>query len=210
MVRRYIIISVCFALIGSVSSLETVNGKIKLTMGVASGCSNAMNFIRNQLEPTYAIFYEYMDVEFVSWGRTVKNPDGSMTCQFGPNDCWANRLQRCVQNFLKNDTMAKMRYMVCEFTAPFPSFAGQSFDCARAAGISNQDLEFCVNNPQLDTLDEEAQSKAAEPMRVINWVPFVLFNDVIDVQAHSAAHVNLYSMICQALINDISIPIRNC
>lgn len=211
MAGRILLISLCFALaISTVSSVETVNGRIKITMGTSSGCSNAVNFIRNHLVPVYSEFHEYLDVEFVPWGRTQRHPDGSMTCQFGVNDCWANRLHRCVLNHLRGNTMAQVLYMSCEFTSPFPAFRQRSFECATAAGMNVWEANFCVNNPQFDTLDQQAQVAAIEPMATINWVPFVVFNDVINVPAHWEAHQRLRQMICPALVNDDTIPITSC
>lgn len=211
MVGRSILVALCVALaVSHVSSLRTQNGRINILMGTSAGCTNVVPFIRNHLVPTFNEFRQFLNVNFVPWGRTQRAANGALTCQFGVNDCWANRLHRCVLNHLRNNVAARVRYMQCEFTSPFPAFRSRSFTCATQAGMAQSTASTCVNNPQRDTLDQQAQQAAAAPMRTINWVPFVVFNNNINVNAHNEAHRRLRAMVCQALLNDPQVPIRRC
>lgn len=205
------LVSFCFILAFSyVSCVQTVNGKIKITVGTTSACSDAVRFFRDHLVPTYALYGDYLDLEIVPWGRTVRNDDNTLTCQFGINDCWANRLHRCALNYLKGDQKAQLDYMACELAPPFPALSQGSFACAQAAGINLIEADFCVNNPDRDTLDEEAQKASVEPMRVINFVPSIVFNDTPDKDIHSQAFQRLSSVVCFILAADPNSGVSGC
>ncbi|XP_049703596.2 GILT-like protein 1 [Helicoverpa armigera] len=199
----------CFMLsLTAVSALQAVNGRIKLTIGTASGCTDTMRFVQNQLTEAYSLYGQFLDVEFVPWGRTVWNSTG-FHCQFLENDCWANRLHRCVLDRLKGNQDAQVHYMTCEFSSPYPAFAQGTYICAQAVGVNLIDIDHCVNNPG-DALDTAAQSAAVVPMQAINFVPYIMFNDVPDIPLHDSAFSRLASMICFALSEDPSTGITSC
>ncbi|KAM3958447.1 uncharacterized protein ACR2FA_007529 [Aphomia sociella] len=195
------------------SELEVINGKIKITTVTTAGCIHTVNFIGEQLAPTYAIYGEYLDIHFVPWGRTQWHENGTITCQFLQNDCWANRLQRCVLNFLKDDQDAQMRYMNCEFTGTRPAFFHGSYVCAQREGLSLVDVDYCLKNPELDNLDRIAQEASVAPMDPdtgLNAVPAVVFNDVIDPVLYTQARNRLESLVCFALANITGTDVSFC
>ncbi|XP_047990238.1 GILT-like protein 1 [Leguminivora glycinivorella] len=192
------------------AQLQVVNGKIKITTVTTAGCGDTVNFITNQLEDAYEEYKEFLDIEFVPWGRTVQNADGTQTCQFGPNDCFANRLHRCVLDQLKDNQQAQMDYMHCEFSPPRPAYLQRSYACAAAAGLNLVTIDVCVATPVGQPLDAAAQAAAAEPMTIINFVPSIVFNDQIDVSLHTEARTRLKSMICFALAELPESGVTNC
>ncbi|XP_063534773.1 GILT-like protein 1 [Cydia strobilella] len=192
------------------AQLQAINGRIKITTGTTSGCGDTVNFITNQLAEAYEEYKEFLDIEFVPWGRTVQNADGTQTCQFGVNDCFANRLHRCVLDQLKGNQQAQMDYMRCEFSPPYPSYLQRSYACAAAAGLNLVTIDVCVATPVGDHLDAAAREAAAEPMATINFVPSIVFNDQIDVSLHTAARSRLKSMICFALADVPETGVTNC
>lgn len=204
-----VLISLAFSCVDS-QVIQTVNGRIKLFVGPTSGCINARNFFRTQLVPTYELYGEYIDLEIVPWARTRREADGTIVCQFGERDCWANRLHRCVLNKLRFNQDAQLRYMACEYRDPFPAFTSRSFECVRSVGVDVTEAQFCVDNPHLDTLDEEAQAKGTDPIRIINFVPSIVINDNIDVDIHWLAFWRLHQLVCQALAADPTTSITHC
>lgn len=209
MASRLILITI-FISISYVDCVQTVNGRVKIFIGLTSGCPNARNFITSQLVPAYAEYGKFLDLEFVPWGKTERHENGTVTCQFGDNDCWANRLQRCVLNHLRGNPDAQLQYMACEYRQPYPAFQLGSFQCAREAGMRIAAADFCVNNPQIDTLDEEAEAKSTDPIEIIGVVPSIVFNDNIDVSTHWQAFRRLASVVCFALADDSSTGVLGC
>ncbi|KOB75243.1 putative gamma-interferon inducible lysosomal thiol reductase [Operophtera brumata] len=199
----------CLFLVLKVDGLETVNGKVKVTIQTTSGCGDTVRFIRDDLAPTYELYKDFMEVDFVPWGRATRNEDGVLSCQFGENDCWANRLHRCALNLLKGNQDAQVHYMTCEYTTPFPSYLQGSYLCAHAVGLSLVDVDYCVANPG-DELDLAAEVKGNELTQALNFIPSVVFNDHIDPVLHNQALQRFLNLICLALANDPQTGVRDC
>lgn len=198
------------AVLAVASAQQLVDGKIKITTVTTAGCSDTVSFITQQLAPVYSEFGQFLDLEFVPWGRTQRNADGSLTCQFGVRDCWANRLHRCVLDQLKDNQAAQMHYMNCEFTSPYPSFSQGTYICAQAVGVSLVDVDVCLATAVGDPLDAAAESLSQQPMQVINFVPAIVFNDQIDTELHTQARTSLRTLVCFALAQDASTGVTSC
>ncbi|KAI5646086.1 gamma interferon inducible lysosomal thiol reductase (GILT) domain-containing protein [Phthorimaea operculella] len=181
-----------------VKAQQLVNGKIKISIVTSSGCGDTARFIHEQLIPAYNKYSKYMQVEFAPWGRTKRLQDGSLQCQFGPADCWANRVHRCALNLLPQQH-SRVHYMSCEFTKPYSAYSQKSYDCAQRFGVDLRDLDLCVTETGV-FLDDAAEEAARLPMMYINNVPAITFNDnVYDVLAHGEALRGLDRIICYAL-----------
>lgn len=212
MANYFALISILFAIsitYANTSDVETVNGRIKISVGITAGNTAIGDFLRNHLLPTFEQHRSFVDLEFVPWGKTVRDANGIQTCEYGPHDCWANRFHRCVLNHLTSSA-ARLYYLICEFTAPFPAFAQGSYRCATEAGMRLVDADFCVNNPNRDTLDDVAEAAAAEPVSVIGTVPYVLFNNNISISDSYQAQRRLFSVVCFALADDPNTGFRSC
>ncbi|CAH0683025.1 unnamed protein product [Spodoptera exigua] len=210
MAAKYIILfSACFVLaLTEDSGLQTVNGRIKITVGTTAGCSDTVSFINNQLIPTVEAYGDFLDIEFVPWGKTSW-VDNEISCQFGVPDCWANRLHRCVLDKLKNNQAAQLHYMACEFSSPRPSYLRGTYLCVQAVGLNLLDVDYCVANPK-DNLDREAAAAALEPIAATNFIPYVIFNDKFNMELHQNGYRRLASLVCFALAEDPSTGVTNC
>ncbi|GBP36920.1 GILT-like protein 1 [Eumeta japonica] len=177
-----------------------------------AGCSDTVWFIRDQLVPTYQLYGQFLDVEFIPWGRTVRNLDGSLTCQFGNPDCWANRVHRCALHFLGDDQDAKMRYMGCEFPdmTNRPAFNQGSLLCGLMTGVNLYALDRCANTFFGEPLDKINEVAATVPMAIINFVPAVYINDRPDSNEWVNIFLNFREVICRMLAEDPSTGVTNC
>lgn len=192
----------------SANPLETVNGTINLRLGTTSGCRHAANFITQQLVPTYAVYKNFLNIEFVPWGRTNRSDDGTLICQFGEADCWANRVQRCVINLLSGNLDAQVQYMACEFTV-FAALRQRSLSCAQTIGLSLIDVDYCVTTTG-DKLEAPAEELSTPAIATMNANPFIIFNNNIDFNQHAQALNRLESTICFALAEDPTTGITHC
>ncbi|XP_022828354.1 GILT-like protein 2 [Spodoptera litura] len=210
MAAKYIILfSACFVLASSQSTgLQTVNGRIKVSVGLTSSESEVSKFINNQLVPAVEAYGKFLDIEFVPWGRTTW-VNNVIQCNSGHAECWANRLHRCVLDKLKNDQAAQLHYMACEFSAPYPSYLQGSYICAQAVGLNLLDVDYCVANPG-DELDRAAQEAASVPMAQFQFIPYIVFNEAINVDLHEEGLVRLPNLICWALSEDSSTGVTSC
>lgn len=209
MAAKFLFIITCLFVALDVNGLQTVNGRIKISVQTTAGCGDTVTFIQNALAPTYAIYKDFLDIEFVPWGRAERLEDGTLVCQFREPDCWANRLHRCALNLLQGNQDAQMHYMTCEFTSPFPSFVQGSYLCAHAVGLSLVEVDYCVANPG-DELDDADEIKGNEYTAALDFIPSIVFNDDINPENHNIALERLQSMVCQALAADPSTGIPDC
>lgn len=202
-----IVACIFFAL--DVDGLQTVNGRIKVTIQTTAGCGDTVRFVRDYLAPTYDLYKEFLNIEFVPWGRATRDEDGVLNCQFGENDCWANRLHRCALNMLKDNQDAQVHYMTCENTTPFPSYNQGSYLCAHAVGLSLVDVDYCVANPG-DELDLADEIKGNELTQALNFIPSISFNDEMDQDLHNEALQRFPGMVCMALAADPTTGVTDC
>lgn len=205
---QFLYIFVCLFIVfnsATAAHLEVeFNSTIKITVGTTAGCTDTWRFITYDLAETYETYKDILEVEFVPWGRTTYLENGTMVCQFGLRDCFANRVHRCALNMLSGNQDAQVAYMRCEFAPPNPAFLGSSYYCAHVAGLHLVNLDYCVTTTG-GPLDLAAEEAAREPMRIINFVPSIHFNDIIDVDLHLQAFRRLKSLICFALADHESI-----
>lgn len=194
------------------STIKATNGTLKISVVTTAGCTDTVYFIKEQLLPTYAEFGRFLEVEFHPWGRTVKNSDESLTCQFGPQDCWANRVHRCALNLLSENQDAQVAYMGCEFHdfLSRPAFLDGTLYCGFIAGLNRVSLNICVTTPLGEPLDYVAKQASKIPMEVINFVPAIVFNDNPDVDLWREAFLNLRDTVCKLLTEDPSTGINEC
>ncbi|XP_053604706.1 GILT-like protein 1 [Plodia interpunctella] len=209
---RYKIIILATCLIPLVfAELQVIDGKIKITTGTGSFCPHTVDFVSQQLAPTYEKYGQFLDIEFIAWGRETLNEDGSVTCNRGTNDCWANRLHRCVLDLLKDDQAAQMKYMNCEFSDRAAFLLG-SYACVQEVGLNLVIVDYCLSNPRRDTLDAVAAAAIAPTLEVLNAVPSVVFNDRIDEAPglYNDARNRLRSMVCFALADVPETGVSGC
>ncbi|XP_050348879.1 uncharacterized protein LOC126772523 [Nymphalis io] len=191
------------------STLQTINGTIHVRIGTTAGCSDAARFIQNQVPQTYELYKKYLEIEFVPWGRTRRDAEGNLICQFGVNDCWANRVQRCVLSLLAGNTEVQIKYMLCEFSPPFPALRQRSLLCAQSVGLSVIEIDYCLSTTG-DALDGPAELASAAAVEAIRFIPFIVFNNNINADQHAQAYRRLQSTICFALADDPTTEITHC
>ncbi|XP_047531225.1 GILT-like protein F37H8.5 [Vanessa atalanta] len=191
------------------SALQTVNGTIHVRIGTTAACSDAARFIQSQVLQTYELYKEYLEIEFVPWGRTRRDAQGNLNCQFGENDCWANRVQRCVLSLLAGNTDVQVKYMLCEFSPPFPALRQRSLLCAQSVGLSVIEVDYCMTTTG-NALEGPAELASTAAVEAIRFIPFIVFNNNINVNQHVQAYRNLRSTICFALADDPTTGITYC
>lgn len=195
--KYFLTLAACF-LFAYADVIPLLEGnKIKISTGTGAFCGDTVNFVTNHLVPTYNQYKEFLEIEFVPWGRATLYENGTIECRWGNNDCWANRVHRCAINHLKDDQDALVAYMGCEFSQRH-AWLG-SYGCVHQIGLNLVEIDYCVNNPGLDTLDEDAAAAASGPVEVLDFIPSVVFNDQINQTLHTAALQRLNSLVCFSL-----------
>lgn len=191
------------------SQVQMEDGKINVMIGTTSGCSDAARYM-SKVRSTYDRFKDFVNFEFVPWGRTVREGNGTLTCQFGPRDCWANRVHRCALQMLRGNADAQLRYLECEFSPPYPAFYQGSIICAYAAGLNVVDMDICIRTSVGDDLEVPAEEISREPVATINFIPFIVFNNNVNQSLHLQGYQRLESVICFALADNETTGVTHC
>lgn len=189
-----------FVAVVALSTVEAKNEKatkLKFSFYITSQCRDTINFVTRQLHSTYQELSEYLDVEFVPWGKSRRSND-TITCQFGPTDCVANKIQSCVLNLLGNDQAKMVDYINCEMSTL--SATTQNYACATSVQVSEAQAKQCYESQLGDDLQAEAERKTGTITMV--FVPTIVYNDVYSSQVQNAAFANFKNYVCSLLTDE--------
>ncbi|XP_037091268.1 gamma-interferon-inducible lysosomal thiol reductase-like, partial [Pollicipes pollicipes] len=118
-----------------------------LAVGVyyESLCPDCKNFVVDQLNVTVSRVPDLVNVTLVPWGKAnVSSDDGSVHCQHGPEECWANRLHGCVAAAI-DDASVRTRAVACLMAAQ-KTLRADGPACLQEAGLSWDDGVACAGS----------------------------------------------------------------
>lgn len=171
------------------------NGKLKIGVYLSSMCKDSQNFVTNDLFPAYQDLKDFVDIEFIPWGKAKLDQNGKIHCQFGDRDCDGNKLQSCVLHLLENDKDKQMDYMLCEYSTM--ASTNGNYQCAYESGISPILANQCFESSLGRGLQRYAHAKTSD--KVISFVPTIEYNGVYDENVSMAAFKNFKSVSCYYL-----------
>jgi len=169
--------------------------KPKLSFYVTSRCSDTINFITTKFYPVYQELGSELNIQFIPWGKSQRNSDGSITCQFGETDCAANRLQLCALFLIEGDQQKIADYMNCEFSTL--SSVSLDFTCIKQVGLIEEHAQECFDSALGTELLGLAESKTGEITMV--FVPTIVLNDKYDATNQSSAFDDFRGFVCGIL-----------
>ncbi|CAH2233735.1 jg20357 [Pararge aegeria aegeria] len=181
-----------------------------MKIGSTGGCRFAQMFMR-QVNSTNSLYGKYLDIDFLPWGRTTRHANGTLICQFGEADCWANRVQRCALSLLSGNQDAQVRYMLCEYSDPLPALEQRSLACAAAVGLKIIAVDYCVSTSYGDRLEGPIEERSRKGMEAIDRIPFIVFNNIVSVDLYNeVVRRGLARVVCNALLADPTTSVTAC
>lgn len=157
-------------------------------------CKDTQNFITKQLYPVYMELRDYISVEYVLWGKS-KYENGGVTCQFGDDDCWANRIQRCALDGLLGNEDKQMDYMFCEYLTK--AAINKSYECVYNNGLNPQMIDYCINSERGVGFEFEAAQRTI-PLQ-ITFVPTIVYGGQFEDALSKIAFKDFRSTTCSIL-----------
>lgn len=81
-------------------------------------CPDSVRFIENQLAPNYEQFADFIDIDFIPFGKSssLMRANGvDFTCQHGPYECEGNKIQSCGIREAPNQDV-QVQFVACQMS----------------------------------------------------------------------------------------------
>lgn len=181
----------------SSSGYSQAKEKVKLDVYYETNCPDSMDFITKQLSPTYEKMSDIMEVNLIPFGKAVEqvHRDGSRVfyCHHGPPECFGNTIQACAIK-LHPDTKTHLSYINCMESYFTPSRAGTM--CARRSSVDYSSILNCANGPDGNEYMHEMAAATRSLNPPLNFVPWIVVNDVFSDAVQRQALDDLAGVIC--------------
>jgi len=170
-------------------------------------CPDSIDFISQQLYPTYQNLGKYLNIEFVPFGFASYLPDSNggwnFACQHGPNECSGNLYQACLANAMKNDNALLVEVINCIMSDISPHTATEK--CMENLMItepSYEEMDQCHSSEKGENLlhDFGVQTDALNPS--CYFIPWITIDNVWDEAEFSAALVDFQGLLCSDRLAD--------
>jgi len=169
-------------------------------------CPYSIDFINQQLYPTFQNLGQYLDIEFIPYGNAQSLPNGNggwnFDCQHGPRECSGNMYAACLVDALKNDEPLLVEVINCIMSDPSPHTATEKcMDNLMIEVPSFQDIEECHSSDVGENLLYDFGVKTEnEGVYFVPWLNIdgVTLNEV-EVEA---AFEDFQGMLCSDKLAD--------
>ncbi|XP_046752836.1 GILT-like protein 1 [Diprion similis] len=210
-----VIVAVIIAVCSPTRSDDSTGGlsRPRITLYYESLCYDSIQFVRNQLVPTYRAIGSYFTVDYIPYGKATQEKhirngvqQWHFTCQHGPQECYGNKAQACgINNILTNPERPNkqqdlINFVGCVMGAMNPSTAVQQ--CLQTIGIGAHDrslVDNCISSAAGDELLAAYGNKTFDLQPNLSFVPTIVVNGEYSHANQNNALRNLKGVICNHL-----------
>lgn len=165
------------------------SNKVDVQLYGESLCPYTTMFIKSQLQPTWEVLSDYINLEIVPFGngkcQKADDDDYKCTCQHGPMECFINQLMNCVID-AKPDPHDYAPVVFC--------LQGSDIKaewCLDKCGLDRNSMMECGKGKKGRQLQAQAAAKTPEHL----GVPWIVVNGKYDEKAQ----VDLKGEVCMRL-----------
>jgi len=161
-------------------------------------CPDSMRFVVHQLYPVWSELMDIIELDVNAYGKASDEPAGdgfTFKCQHGPVECEGNMMLTCAKEDIKDEGQF-MTFTNCVMREFDGSAAGAK--CAEEAGVSYTEIEDCFNSVRGQQLLHEVGVVQNQLDPTLNYVPWILINDVFTDDQLDAAQKDLKKVVCDA------------
>ncbi|XP_030465963.1 gamma-interferon-responsive lysosomal thiol protein [Syzygium oleosum] len=167
--------------------------RVALSLYYEALCPYCANFIVNTLSKVFdAGLISIVDLKLVPWGNGWILPDGSLSCQHGPDECQLNAIEACAITIYP-DVNRHFRFINCVEQLTLQGRHSEWSNCLGAAGLSNAPVD-CYNRGDGIKLERRNADETARLNPPHRFVPWVLINN----QPLQEDFPNFVSYVCKA------------
>lgn len=169
--------------------------KVKVTVDYETLCPDSMNFVNDQLAPTFNKIGSIMDVDLVPYGKAKYQQHGNswtFQCQHGPDECYGNKIHACVIN--SNPIDVALKFVQCSMSKNNPVAACEH--CAKDMGLDWNAISHCANGDEGNELLHKHGVRTEQFTPKLTFVPWIIFNDKFDHSQFEESLENLLKVVC--------------
>ncbi|KAK7086827.1 Microfibrillar-associated protein 1 [Halocaridina rubra] len=172
---------------------------VKIHLYYETLCPYSIDFVINQLYPTWGQLKDIMEVEMFPFGNADYAPDGNggwtFTCQHGDGECFGNMVHACAKHYI-NDINVEMEFVNCLLSDDYPPSAGEV--CSNAVGADWAPIDQCVNSIEGQNLLHDVAVIQEQLDPSLHFVPWIIVNDFFSEDQVTACQTDLKSVVCNA------------
>ncbi|KAJ8962107.1 hypothetical protein NQ318_018061 [Aromia moschata] len=171
---------------------------VKVSLYYEALCPYSHEFIANQLYPGYETIGDFLELELIPYGKAKHkrvHDKWQLTCQHGPKECYANKIQACVlgQNYTQQESM---NFIGCVMSTENPEQNANARKCANKNKLSWRTIKTCANGEEGKQLLAHFGDITGKLNPPLEYVPHILFNGVYQESTEDAARDDFLKTVC--------------
>ncbi|XP_053649486.1 gamma-interferon-inducible lysosomal thiol reductase isoform X1 [Cherax quadricarinatus] len=190
-------VSVLLLLLHQLYTLTTANTeapKVKVSVYYETLCPDSQRFIVQQLYPVWRDLKDIIQLDIHSFGKTVEYDGGSrFTCQHGSRECRANTMLTCAKKYIADESQF-LDFVKCVMSRFTGTDAGPV--CANETRVEFEEIQRCYGGAEGLALQHQLSLHQAALSPSLDYVPWILVNQVFTRHQLRAAQYNLRAVVC--------------
>ncbi|XP_064121373.1 gamma-interferon-inducible lysosomal thiol reductase-like isoform X1 [Macrobrachium nipponense] len=170
---------------------------VKIHLYYETLCPYSIDFVVDQLYPTWTELKDIMEVEMFPFGNARYSPDGegwAFSCQHGADECKGNMIHACAKDHFK-DINLEMDFVNCLLSAGHPASAGPK--CASEVGVDWTPLDECISSVEGQDLLHEVALQQEQLSPALYFVPWIIVNDFFSEDQVGECQTDLKKVVCE-------------
>lgn len=172
--------------------------KVKVSVYYETLCPDSIQFITQQLWPTYQKVKDIINIELIPFGKASffpVNGEYQFECQHGPKECKGNKIHACAID-LYPTTESSLPFVYCSMGAGDPIEAANT--CATNNKLDWTQISSCASGKRGSELllAHGKKTKSLNPKMI--FVPWIIINDVFTNENEENSIQNFLQVVCSS------------
>ncbi|XP_045468146.1 GILT-like protein 1 [Harmonia axyridis] len=182
--------------------IDTSLSRVKVAVYYETMCPHSINFVRNKFHPYYKVLKDYIQVEWIPYGRsnhTRVNGKWQIQCKNGKDECKSNKFQVCALEEGRSQDK-NVDFITCVLSLGYPGHTRGIEDCADRNSFDWAAIMECFENGRGDELMAKMGQKTRRLAPRLKQVPTIVYNDTFDGRLCDLALNDFVKTTCSMII----------